>query len=364
MSIIISQRGQKAVRLDQASFDKEAHLQEYIYDNPETIPLYEVKENISLLILAREFPTDSGPIDAIGVDKDGDIYLIETKLYKNNDKRLVVAQVLDYGASLWRSGIDFPDFVARLNQSVLKKFKADLNSKLMDFFHFESLEEIDVLLDNVKRNLNEGIFKFVVLMDKLHHQLKDLIVFLNQNSKFDVYAVELEYYQHETWEIMIPKLFGAEVKKDIKVVTSRNEKTWDETSFFEDAKQYLEETDRASLSDLYNFFKNNFSIKFGSGSTRGSFSVQFTKDDSSLSLLEVTAKGKIQFYLSSLAKRGIDLGNIKNMVDDLVNIDQSFVVDGDLAHSYSSAKIASLSEGDKLDKLKEVLIEYRDLWSD
>ena len=364
MSIIISQRGKKAVRLDQSSFDKEAHLQEYIYDNPETIPLYEIKEDISLLILAREFPTDSGPIDAIGVDKDGDIYLVETKLYKNNDKRLVVAQVLDYGASLWRSGIDFPDFIARLNQNVEKKFKVNLNDKLTEFFHLESSAEADILLENVKRNLNEGIFKFVVLMDKLHHQLKDLIVFLNQNSKFDVYAVELEYYQHETWEIMIPKLFGAEVKKDIKVATNRSERTWDEASFFEDAKQYLKENDRASLNDLYNFFKNNFSIKFGGGSTRGSFSVQFTKGDSPLSLLEITAKGKVQFYLSSLAKRGISLTDIKKLVDDLSKIDQSFVVDGDLAHSYSSAKIADLSGGDKIDRLKELLIEYRDLWND
>ena len=31
---------------------------------------------------------------------------------------------------------------------------------------------------NVRRNLNEGNFKFVVLMDHLHDQLRDLIIFL------------------------------------------------------------------------------------------------------------------------------------------------------------------------------------------
>lgn len=67
----------------------------------------------------------------------------------------------------------------------------------------------------MKNNLNEGNFKFVVLMDSMHDQLKDLILYMNQNSKFDIYGVELEYYQHESFEIMIPKLFGAEVKKDI-----------------------------------------------------------------------------------------------------------------------------------------------------
>lgn len=362
--MIISQKGKKAIRLDQSSFDKEDHLQEYIYENPETIPLYEIKEDVNLLILAREFQTDSGPIDAIGVDKDGDIYLVETKLYKNPDKRLVVAQALDYGASLWRSGIDFPDFAARLNQSVQKKFKADLNTKLYEFFHFESAAGADALLDHVKNNLNEGIFKFVVLMDKLHDRLKDLIVFLNQNSKFDVYAVELEYYRHDTWEIMIPKLFGAEVKKDIKVSGGRNEKSWDETSFFEDAKQYLSEAEKTTLVDLYNFLKNNFSVKFGNGSTRGSFYVQLIKDGSSLTLLETTAKGKIQFYISSLIKRGIALDDIKKLVNDLSTLDQSFAVIGDLSHSYSSAKISSLMDNGKFERLKDLLLEYRDLWND
>jgi hypothetical protein len=118
MAIIISKNGKDAKRIDQSRFEKEAHLQKYIYDNPETIPLYDIKEDIKLLILAREFPTESGPIDAIGIDKDGEIYLVETKLYKNPDKRLVVAQVLDYGASLWRSGLGFDDFIGNLNQEV------------------------------------------------------------------------------------------------------------------------------------------------------------------------------------------------------------------------------------------------------
>src|SRR3989338_6877041 len=122
MAIIISEGGKNAKRVDKSSFEREDYLQGYIYENPDSIPLYEIKENIRLLILAREFPTDSGPIDAIGVDRDGEIYLIETKLYKNADKRLVVAQVLDYGASLWRSGLDFNEFVRVLEINVNGKF--------------------------------------------------------------------------------------------------------------------------------------------------------------------------------------------------------------------------------------------------
>ena len=111
MSLIISSNGGKAVKIEKSSFEKEDYLQQYIYENPESIPLYEIKEDIRLLILAREFPTNSGPIDAIGIDKYGELYIVETKLYANTDKRRVIAQSLDYGAALWKHSNDFNEFL-------------------------------------------------------------------------------------------------------------------------------------------------------------------------------------------------------------------------------------------------------------
>lgn len=214
MAIIISKNGKNAIKLDKSNFRLEDNLQQYIYDNPESIPLYDIKEDIKLLILAREFSTKSGPIDALGVDKDGELYLIETKFYKNPDKRTVVAQVLDYGASLWSNFRDFGNFIEQINLHTNKDFGKTLKQRLTDFFEI-SEDEINYLLENTRRNLNDGNFKFVVLMDHLHEQLKDLIIFLNNNSEFTVYAVELEYYKHQDFEILIPKLYGSEVKKDI-----------------------------------------------------------------------------------------------------------------------------------------------------
>lgn len=214
MPIIVSQNGKNATKLDKLSFGLENRLQEYIYDNPESIPLYDIKDDIQLLILAREFATNSGPIDAVGIDRDGELYLVETKLYKNPDKRTVVAQVLDYGASLWKSQSDFDDFLLQLNKHVQKQFGQSVTDKVGEYYGLND-EEVQLVLERIKHNLSEGNFKFVVLMDNLHDQLKDLILYMNQNSKFDIYGVELEYYQHESFEIMIPKLFGAEVKKDV-----------------------------------------------------------------------------------------------------------------------------------------------------
>lgn len=214
MSIIISKNFKNAVKIDKSSFILEDNLQQYIYDNPESIPLYDIKEDIKLLVLAREFPTASGPIDAIGVDRDGEIYLVETKLYKNPDKRMVVAQVLDYGASLWKTYTDSEVFISQLEAHIAKKFNKTLNERVKDFFNLQD-EDLNQFNENLRDNLDDGNFKFVVLMDHIHSQLRDLIIFINQNSRFNIYGVELEYYQYESFEIIIPKIFGALVKKQV-----------------------------------------------------------------------------------------------------------------------------------------------------
>jgi len=272
MAIIISKNGKNAQKIEKSAFEKEDYLQEFIINNPESLPLYAIKEDIQLLIVSREFPTSSGAIDALGIDKDGEIYIIETKLYKNPDKRLVVAQVLDYGASLWHSYNDFNEFFRIIDNQVNEKFNVSFNQKLMEFFGIEN-EDVPALIENVKSNLNDGNFRFVVLMDKLHSQLKDLIIFINQNSRFDIYGVELEYYKYQDYEIMIPKLYGSEIKKEIGV--SKNigaGKKWDEESFFEDAEKKLKESDLKSIKILYEFSKGNADkIRWGKGTVRGSF---------------------------------------------------------------------------------------------
>lgn len=309
MAIIISKNGKNAVKIDKSNFAFEDHLQQYIYDNPESIPLYDIKEDIKLLILAREFATKSGPIDALGIDKDGEIYLVETKLYKNPDKRLVVAQVLDYGAFLWHSYNNFDEFVRVLDEKVHEKFDVGFDQKIQDFYALDE-EEFSILIENFKRNLNEGKFKFVVLMDHLHDQLRDLITYINENSRFDIFAAEIEYYKYEDYEIMIPKLFGAEVKKDIGVSSSTSaRRKWDEKSFFEDAATKVNEEELNAIKKLYEFSKNNAdNISWGTGLTGGSFSPKFLKM-SNKSLYTVRSSGGLSLNFGGLND---DESTIKN----------------------------------------------------
>lgn len=252
MALIVSQNGKGAKRVPRTSFGDEAELQQYLHENPEVIPLNDIDEDIRLLILAREFQTESGPIDAIGVDADGHLYLIETKLYKNQDKRHVVAQVLDYGASLWRHYGDFDSFRAVLEQKVQEKWKVSLEEKLSTFFSLAP-EDVPELLSSMRTGLDEGSFKFVVLMDQLHDRLKDLIRFINRYSTFGLYAVEVEYYKHENYEIMIPRLFGAEVKKDGAVRRSRQLRTYSVDEHFEGACASMRPTFDSLMESILKF---------------------------------------------------------------------------------------------------------------
>lgn len=294
MVIIISKNGKNAKRVDQSHFDLEAYLLNYIYDNPDAIPIYEIEENTRLLILAREFATASGPIDALGIDKNGNIYLIETKLYKNPDKRKVVAQVLDYGASLWRSSIDFNEFTAELGKHTNKQFNSSLNEKIKNFFTLTE-EAVLSVLDNMRANLNSGTFKFVILMNKVHDQLKDLILFLNQNSQFDVFAVELEYYKHEDFEIMIPKIYGTEVRKVVVGPSGGSaRRKWDEASFFDHAAKLLDEQQLQAVQKLYEFSKEKADdMSWGTGATYASFMPRFSTISKTKSLYTVLSSGHI-----------------------------------------------------------------------
>ena len=212
MAIIVSEDGNNAQKLDESDFEQEGKLQEYVKNNPDIIPIYEISEEARLLILAREFGTNSGRIDALGVDQDGNIYVIETKLYKNPDKRIVLAQALDYGASLWRHSGDGGGFVELLKHKVKSQFNVELEEKLQDFFE---LDDSQFLIDTMAKNVVNGNIKFVILMDKVDDRLKELVTYVNRNSRFDIYAVELKYYKHEQFEIIIPKLYGSEVKKEV-----------------------------------------------------------------------------------------------------------------------------------------------------
>lgn len=318
MAIIITKNGKNAKKIDKQPFEYENNLQKYIDDNPLSIPLYEIKEDIRVLILAREFSTNSGPIDALGIDNDGDIYIIETKLFKNADKRTVVAQALDYGASLWKSSIEFSRFIESTDGYLQKKENKNTKEKIINEFNFDE-NQTDLLLEKVKENLNHGNFKFIILMDQIDDRLKDLILFVNENSKFDIYAVQFDFYKYEDNEIIIPKLFGAQVKKDMGVKSGSTRQHWDEVSFFQKTKETVDQNVYREIKEMYDYFCQKGKIEWGSGSVSGSINFLIPTISTKRSIVTLWSDGPMQINLNWLNDSQLALNFRKRLWEKLLD---------------------------------------------
>ena len=324
MAIIISKDGKDAEKVDKADFKNEDYMQEYIHNNPDAIPVYEIQKDKKLFVAKREFQTNSGPIDALAIDGDGDIYIVETKLFRNADKRTVVAQALDYGAALWKHLNDFNIFLEVLNSETQKNFNLDFQDKVKEFFGIDE-EQLKILMQSLQNNLNVGNLKFVILMDAMDERLKDLIIYINQNSQFDIYAVQMEYYKHNEFEIMIPKIFGVEVKKNIKTKATANaRKQWDEESFVSQSKEKLG-ADSQKIVDFYDYFKNSVDkINFGTGVKNASFAPIFYKLSKTTAPFSFYANGdimiKFRWFKDEIKKGNITEEDFQKIVSDFENI--------------------------------------------
>jgi hypothetical protein len=308
MAIIITKDGKEMKKVEKSNFEKEDYLQNYIHENPESIPVYEIAEDKKLFVVARELSTESGPIDALAIDKDGDIYVVETKLYKNPDKRTVVAQALDYGASMWKHTNDFDEFINIIDKEVQDKFKMTFQEKAKTFFEIDE-EQTNLMLENMKFNLKDGNIKFVILMDSMDERLKDLIIYVNQNSRFDIYAVQLEYYKFQEYEIMIPKMFGVEVKKNVRNSSNSTRFTWDKDGVRKEIEKTADKNIKDALLDIFNFTEKHADLmELGSGKA-GSFTFKF-KDSRSksekVSVFSIFCEGNessIQLTFGNIKKR-------------------------------------------------------------
>jgi len=300
MSIIITTQGKNAQRVDKSSFENERRLQEYIHANPESLPMYEIKENIRLLIVAREFQSGAGPIDAIGIDKDGDIYLIETKFNKNPDRRYVVAQVLDYGAALSKYSRDISQFLVLIEEKIKAKFNMPLSEKFKEYFFIESAEELTELFENIKINFSKGSFKFVILMDKISEHLKDLILFINESSEFNIYGVEFDFYKHEQFEIIIPKILGVETsrKKEFTGTGTGKRRKGDEEQFMAEAQENFKGEDFKIFERLFDFGRSVAEYSdWGPGKEDGVEFKPFKEKVSKRNLFRLSSNGKLKFNL-------------------------------------------------------------------
>ena len=140
----------KPVKLGAGTFD-EGWLQDLIHRNPTILPISEIERAFGdVLAVAREVPCGHGFIDNLFVTPDGNIVLVETKLWRNSQmRREVVAQTLDYVAAL--SGMSYGDLekcIAKAQHRPTSLYDVVRN-------HPDAFDEPD-FIDAVATNLRRG----------------------------------------------------------------------------------------------------------------------------------------------------------------------------------------------------------------
>jgi hypothetical protein len=151
------------------------------------------------------------------VDAEGRVIIVETKLSSNPElRRQVVAQVLDYGASLWRSAPtlkQFEDLVLRywhsgacendgLKEAAtmregLDPIFAGIRGEDWDYDLFES-----ALSDSIANGQHVLLVVASGLTDKLS---RDLLQYVNLCLDLPLYAVEIDVFETEGRQLIVPR---------------------------------------------------------------------------------------------------------------------------------------------------------------
>jgi len=161
----------------------ERWIQKLVFDHPECVPIRQIEPGFGTLIsICRELPTAHGPIDNLLMTCDGDIVIVEAKLWRNPQaRREVVAQALDYASCIFRLGYEqFEAAVRKARQSdslatesLYQLFSSD--PEVPDQQHF---------IDAVATNLTRGNIAVIVLGDGIRSEVKLLTEILQSYAGF------------------------------------------------------------------------------------------------------------------------------------------------------------------------------------
>jgi hypothetical protein len=248
------------------SFLKESELQSLLLRNPDLIPMEVIESDrkpIRISLQEAGLP-GSGKTDLIGLDEDGNVLIVETKLAANEEiKRKVIGQVLEYAAYLW--AMSFEDF-ARLFQERLGKTPVELMADAST----EEDWDPEAFRTSVAENLRDGRFTLLIVVDEINPELRRIIDFLNMrtNGELSLYALELKYFKSPSGEIVFPQVYGATAKS---VAARPKLAIWDEPQFRQSAETHIQDPKaRQLLLDLLDFAKTHgFRLEWGKGKDLG-----------------------------------------------------------------------------------------------
>ena len=202
--------------LEESDFSAETELQEALKRNPTVIPAADLDLG-EVVVVGRETSLPVGAIDLLLVDAEGRVIILETKLSRNPElRRQVVAQLLDYGASLWRTAPTlkrFEELVLRYWHSAAcedqrMKGAESLREGLEPVFREQCGEQWDyeAMEAALEENLSHGQHVMLIVASGLMDGLsRDLLQYAGICLHLPLYGVEIDVFETGAKQLIVPR---------------------------------------------------------------------------------------------------------------------------------------------------------------
>jgi hypothetical protein len=216
------------IKLESRQFD-ENWLQELLFAHPELLPTNAIDSAYNNLIpLAREFPTTAGPIDVLYATPEGQLCVVETKLWRNPEAhRTVLAQILEYARHL--ANLGYSEFKAKVEACASRDGSPkDLLTTVADTFPKMEFDGI-AFEDGLRQSLATGNFLLLIVGDRIRPEVAMLseIIGTAPSLEFTLRLIEITFYHLDTgndWPVLaVPAIVGQTREETRAVVRIRYE---------------------------------------------------------------------------------------------------------------------------------------------
>jgi hypothetical protein len=222
----------KLEKYEKLSVDKEQKIEEFIEKHPKLL-------GEDIFIIGRQISTPIGRLDLLGLDKNGNVIIVELK--KGLPSRQVVSQILDY--AVWGEELQYDDLnkIAKENHldgslDLYKKFEKTFGEVPTAFNQFQRLYVISESFDSKTTSICRYL----------------------KRSGINISCISINFHKHNEHEVVNTELVvGSEetLIEEFGDVQTAQKETWNERL------QSTSDTNKNTINQLISKIEQKFNTK-------------------------------------------------------------------------------------------------------
>ncbi|MBS7614657.1 hypothetical protein KEJ18_02845 [Candidatus Bathyarchaeota archaeon] len=252
---------------------------------------------------------------------------------------------MEYAAYLWQ--INYEQIDNRIKQLKGKSLAESVAESIAGEWDEE------LFRDGVRETLENGSFVLIIVVDEINEELRRIVRYLNECSKsaFSLHALEMNRFQADKTEVLVPYLYGASTKP----ATSQRGQ-WSEEEFFKALEENNKQEIVAIVKDLYKWSANTADrIWFGTGKETGSFTFHYLKEGKTISIFSIYTDGRLILNYGWLVKP-LQKETLEGFHKTIHEIPTFRHIPNTFANKWSSVKIDALKDPQYLAKFKDAVL--------